>query len=630
MAATLAHRGPDGCGVWTSDAASIALGHRRLAVIDTTTLGSQPMSSANSQYVITFNGEIYNHLEIRSELLADGIRFRGDSDTETLIEAIACWGIERALAKANGMFAFALWDKSAHLLRLVRDRLGQKPLYYGWAGDALAFASELKALRAHADFTPKISSDALAAFLRHGHVPAPHTIYQDVYKLPAGTVLSIGSEVLLNRSLPLPSPYWSATETAQAGTAGLLDGSDGDITEKLHALLADAVRCCMVADVPIGAFLSGGIDSSVIVSLMQAQSPNPVRTFSIGFAEHGYNEADDAAEIARHLGTSHTSMCVTSADAQATIPQLPEIYDEPFADSSQIPTFLVSRLARDKVTVSLSGDGADELFGGYNRYGWAARVNKLFHLAPPATRRLASWAMTSIPPSRWDTLNRLPAFALPKRLRYRQLGDKLHKLAGVIDAPDRETMYQRLVSQWACPSKITRRVGEAPTVVSDPAQWPALPSFAQQMMLLDTLVYLPDDILVKLDRAAMAVSLEGRVPYLDHRVVEFAWRLPHRFKLRSGSTKWVLREILARYLPRHLFARPKMGFGVPIGDWLRSDLREWAESLLAPQRLKQSGYLDAATLASVWNEHLSGIRNWQHQLWTVLMFEAWREHVRVG
>ncbi len=626
MAATIAHRGPDDDGVWTNETAGVAFGHRRLAIIDLSPHGSQPMVAAGGQYVICYNGEIYNHLELRDELAALGVTFRGTSDTETLLEAIACWGLETALSKANGMFAFALWDDARRLLHLCRDRLGQKPLYYGWAGRTFLFASELKALQTHPDFAASIDRDALSAFLRHGYVPAPHTIYRNVSKLPAGTLLSIGRDEVRDRNAPEPRPYWSAITAAQRGGANRVEGSDAELIEQLQALLSDAVGKCMIADVPLGAFLSGGIDSSTIVALMQAQSTAPVRTFSIGFAEEGYSEAKDAAAVAQHLGTDHTELYVTSADAQAVIPDLPRMYDEPFADSSQIPTFLVSRLARRHVTVSLSGDGGDELFAGYSRYGWASRINRTYKLAPFAARRLMCRAITSVSPTHWDALNSAAARAIPRRFRHGQLGDKLHKLAAVIEAPGREAMYRRLVSQWPEPCQIARHAGESETILSNPDRWPTLQGFTQQMMLLDTLMYLPDDILVKVDRATMAVSLEGRVPFLDHRVMEFAWRLPQRLKLRDRTTKWILREILARHLPRDMFTRPKMGFGVPIGDWLRGDLRDWAESLLTPARLKDGGYFDTSILSRVWQEHLSSVRNWQYQLWTILMFEAWREN----
>lgn len=620
----LRHRGPDDGATWVDAPAGLALGHRRLSIIDLAPTGRQPMISANGRFVIAYNGEIYNFRNLRNELAGAGAKFRGHSDTEVLLAAISQWGLVPALERANGMFAFALWDREARTLHLARDRLGQKPLYYGWAGKAFVFGSELKALRRFPDFDTTLDNGALTLLLRHSAIPAPHSVYRDCWKLMPGTVLTIGADHVSRRSLPDPDAYWSATEAAVAGRADPFDMSDAEAIGSLDNMLRKAVDACMVSDVPLGAFLSGGVDSSLVVALMQAQSERPVKTFSIGFTEAAYNEADAAATVAGHLGTDHTELYITPADAQAVIPQLPQIYDEPFADSSQIPTYLVSQLARQQVTVSLSGDGGDEIFGGYNRYMWAKNLKRGIDLAPLPLRRLARHCLTGVAPRHWDTAFAAVAPLLPRRLRHTQVGDKLHKLAEIVDAPNREEMYWRLVSQWKQPCQAIPDVDEPATRLSDTASWPNLPDFTQQIMLLDALVYLPDDILVKLDRAAMAVSLESRVPFLDHSVFEFAWRLPLDQKVRNGTGKWILREVLARYVPRRLFERPKMGFGVPVGDWLRGDLREWAEDLLSEDRLKDGGLFQPEIVRDIWAQHLSGGRNLQHQLWPLLMFEAWR------
>lgn len=622
-ATALVHRGPDDGDAWADEAAGIAFGHRRLSIIDLSPTGRQPMVSAEGRFVIAYNGEIYNFRDLRNELEGAGAGFRGHSDTEVLLAAISHWGLIPALERANGMFAFALWDREERVLHLVRDRLGQKPLYYGWAGKAFVFGSELKALRRFPGFNATIDNDALTLLLRHSAIPAPHAIYHDCWKLLPGTILSIAPEQVAGRSLPKPEPYWSATDAAKAGAADPLDLSDTDAVEELDSLLRKAVDACLVADVDLGAFLSGGIDSSTVVAMMQAQSNKPVKTFSIGFTEANYNEAVAARTVAEHLGTDHTELYITPADAQAVIPKLPQIYDEPFADSSQIPTYLVSQLARQQVKVSLSGDGGDEIFGGYNRYAWANNLKRGIDLTPQSLRRMTRHCLAGVAPRHWDTAFAAIAPLLPRRLRHTQVGDKLHKLAEIIDAPNREEMYWRLVSQWKRPGQVIPGATEPATRLSDIASWPDLPDFTRQVMLLDALVYLPDDILVKLDRAAMAVSLESRVPFLDHRVFEFAWRLPLHQKVRKSTGKWILREVLARYVPRRLFERPKMGFGVPVGAWLRGDLREWAEDLLSEDRLKRGGLFQTEVVRDLWAQHLRGERNLQHQLWPLLMFEAW-------
>ena len=625
-ATSLAHRGPDDEGTWTDPQAGVALAFRRLAIIDLSQQGHQPMHSDCGRYVMVYNGEIYNYRELRTPLAEAGHAFRGHSDSEVLLAAIARWGFEKTLVRCNGMFAIALWDRETRCLHLARDRMGQKPLYYGRLGDSFGFASDLRALRHHPDFTGRIDLGATTLFLRYAYVPAPYSIYQGIGKLPPGTCLTLDfGDASRERSTPQPKPFWSAAEAAQDGLAAQLEGSSEDLLDRLDQLLRDAVRLCMVSDVPLGAFLSGGIDSSTVVALMQAQSNRPVRSFSIGFHETGFDEARHAAAVAKHLGTEHNELYVTPAETQAVIPELPRVYDEPYADSSQIPTFLVSRLAQQQVKVSLSGDGGDELFGGYNRYIWARDVDRAMGRTPKALRRAASGMVQGVPVACWEGAFKAVSPLLPKRLRYAQAGHKLHKLAGVFDAAGPEEMYQRLVSLWQTPAAVVRGGREPPTLVGDPSAWPALGGLIDRMCLLDSLTYLPDDILVKLDRASMAVGLEGRVPFLDHRVVEFSWRVPLEMKLRDGQGKWLLRKLLARYVPPALIERPKMGFGVPIGDWLRGDLRDWAESLLDERRLAEAGIFDPAPVRRVWRQHLEGRHNWQYQVWAVLMFEAWRE-----
>ena len=621
MARAIAHRGSDDAGVWVENAAGLALAHQRLSVLELSPAGHQPMLSASGRYVIAFNGEIYNHLVLREALA--GCVWRGHSDTETLLAAIAAWGVDATLKKCVGMFAFALWDREARTLILARDRFGEKPLYYGRQGEVFLFGSELKALKAHPVFQAEIDRDALALYLRHGYVPAPHSIYKGIFKLPPGTWVQVSARLEIGE----PIVYWSARQAADSGQRNLFDGREAEAVQELERLLQQSIVGQIMADVPLGAFLSGGVDSSVVVALMQAQSSRPVKTFTIGFKDQDYNEAAYAHAVATHLGTEHTELYVTPQQAMAVIPQLPHIYDEPFADSSQIPTCLVSKMAREQVTVSLSGDGGDELFGGYNRYLLGEKIGKIARFPLPLRRTIAGM-IASFPPEKWNAVMGFAFHLLPTKLRFANPGDKLHKLAGVVPSESAESLYLGLVSLWDNPTSVVLESKEPITVITDHGKWPDLPDLTQQMMVLDTISYLPDDILAKVDRAAMSVSLETRVPFLDHRVMEFAWRLPISMKVQRGQSKHVLRQVLYKYVPKELIERPKMGFSIPLDTWLRGPLREWAESLLDESRIKQEGFFEPTLIRKKWQEHLSGKCNWQHQLWVILMFQSWLEFTK--
>ena len=614
MNESLGHRGPDAGAVFVDAAAGVALAHRRLAVIDLSPGGAQPKHSADGRWVVVYNGEIYNYRDIRRDLEARGCRFVTESDTEVLLQACATWGVRGAAERFVGMFAFALWDRSARVLWLVRDRLGIKPLYYARDGKRLLFASQSKAFHRVPGWEPRVDRAALATYFRFGYVPAPLSIYQGVAQLEPGCIARFDAdgECAIER-------YWDAAEVARRGVADRLDLSDRDAAEALDALLRDAVKLRMIADVPLGAFLSGGIDSSLVVALMQAQNDRPVRTFAIGFRESGFDEAPHAAAVAKHLGTSHEELYVEPAAARDVIPDLPTWFDEPFADHSQIPTYLVSALARRHVTVSLSGDGGDELFAGYPRYALGRSLSQGASRVPSPLRRMLAGGLRSLSPEAWDAAVRL----IPAGARPAQAGYRAHKVAAMLGCGDPVALYREMMTQWLEPERLVVGGREPPLRAWSPR--PDLPDAVERLQLVDLVSYLPHDVLAKVDRASMAIGLEARVPILDHRVVELSWRLPFRFKQRNGQPKWLLRQVLDRYVPRSLVERPKMGFSVPIGAWLRGPLRAWADGLLAPARLEAAGYLDPAMVAAAWQAHLSGRSNEDTRLWAVLMFEAWRE-----
>jgi asparagine synthase (glutamine-hydrolysing) len=620
MARRIQHRGPDDAGVWLNEEGDLALAHQRLAIIDLTPAGHQPMISPCGRFTLVYNGEIYNHQDLRAELEDEGGHFDwcGHSDTETLLAALRHWGVEGALQRLNGMFAFALWDNAKRNLFLARDRMGEKPLYYGCSGGSFLFGSELKSLVAHPHWQGDIDRNALTLYMRHNYVPAPWSIYQGISKLPPAHFVVVRDS---GQEVSEPQRYWDLGQIAESGAAGA-KGTPEELVDELDGLLRDAVFRRMAADVPLGAFLSGGFDSTVVAALMQAQSAQPVKTFTIGFHEKDYNEAEHAMAVARHLGTDHTEFYVSPEEAVAVIPRLPAIWDEPFSDSSQIPTLLVSELARKHVTVSLSGDGGDELFFGYKRYTQGYQLWRTLRLFPLPLRQVLGRLMQAVPGAQLERLVRL----LPKRLQVPHLADRLPKLAEVIKENSGESYYQRLVSHWKDPAAVVRGGVEPDTLFDTPERLPKLPGLRERMMYLDSLTYLPDDILTKVDRASMAVSLEARVPLLDHRVVEFAWRVPTSLKYRDGKGKWLLREVLYRYVPRELMERPKMGFGVPIEHWLRGSLREWGEELLGEKRLQEEGLFDPAPIRKMWHEHVTGKRRWHYYLWDVLMFQAWLEH----
>ena len=629
MTDTLFHRGPDAGGVWLDEGAGLALGHRRLSIIELSEEGAQPMASACGRYILAYNGEVYNHLELREELLRNGkvMVWRGHSDTETLLACFVFWGVKETLRKVAGMFAFALWDKAERLLTLARDRFGEKPLYYGWAGkgsnQAFVFGSELKSLRAYPGFDNPVNRSALGLYFQFCTVPAPYSIYEEIFKVMPGTMLTLRAGVSVTKDVN-PETYWCLTDAVRNGLANQIV-DEKEAVSKLEYALRNAVALQAVADVPLGAFLSGGVDSSTIAALMQTQSARPVQTFTIGFDEAGFDESPYALAVARHLGTEHYELRVSADDVRSVIPLLPHLYDEPFADSSQIPTYLVCKAAKSSVTVALSGDAGDELFGGYNRYLWGKRIWNRIAWLPPQLRQLLGAGIQGFSVEQWDTLGR----TLPGGIQISRLGDKAHKMAYRMKAvKSLDDLYRSLVTVW--PNKINpvKNAAALPTQLDKTALVTAFSEAEHRMMLWDSLTYLPDDILTKVDRAAMGVSLETRAPFLDHRVAELAWELPLNMKIRGGTGKWVLRQLLYKYVPRELIERPKAGFAIPVGQWLRGPLRNWAEALLDEKRLKAEGYLDPVPVLETWRQHLSGRHDWTDRLWAVLMFQAWLEENR--
>ncbi|MFH1846068.1 MAG: asparagine synthase (glutamine-hydrolyzing) [Candidatus Omnitrophota bacterium] len=620
MAKSLISRGPDDRGDWVDASLGLALSHRRLSILDLSSGGHQPMLSFCGRYVIVYNGEIYNFKEIKEELIADGARFRTMCDTEVLLGAISRWGIKKTLSLLNGMFAFAVWDKKEQKIFLARDRVGIKPLYYGVQNNILYFASELKAVRANKFFKPEIDDDALNLFFRYSYVPCPASIYKNIGKLRQGCYAVISKDLGIKEEC-----YWDVLKFTQVFTSVPLQMSEQEAVLKTENILSDAVGKRMISDVPLGAFLSGGIDSSLIVALMQKQSSSPVKTFTIGFHEHAYNEAESAKHLAKHLGTDHTELYITPSEMKNVIPDLPGMYDEPFSDSSQVPTFLISKLTKKHVTVSLSGDGGDEVFAGYNRYIWADKVWNSISNLPLFFRKGMKKIIENVSPQGWDRFGRFGSRIFPDIFKHRQFGDKLHKLAGVLDSQSPDDVYFSLASDW----KHSDRLVLSKTADSSLGQMRGiktfLPDFVERMMFYDLVTYLPDDILTKVDRASMAVSLETRVPFLDHRVIEFSKQLPLAYKIKNRRSKWILREILYKYVPSDLLERPKMGFAVPVDKWLRGSLRPWAEDLLSENLIRKQGILNPEPIQKMWKEHLSKKRNWQHHLWDILMFQAWKE-----
>ena len=623
MAETLIQRGPDDAGVWVDEAAGLAFGFRRLSIIDLSPAGHQPMISASGRHVIAFNGEIYNAPQLRPELEGKGIAFRGHSDTEVILEACEAWGLTAAVERFVGMFAFAIWDRQERRLYLVRDRLGIKPLYYGRMGQTFFFGSQPKSFSFHPDWRPRLDVAALAEYLRCNYVPNRLSIYQGLHQVAPGGVVTVQDFSPVDGAYRLSKDlYWDFRSVARDGVRRRFQGDLQEAAEELERLLREAAACRMIADVPLGAFLSGGIDSSMVVALMQAESSTPVKTFSIGFPEADYDEAPYAKTVAEHLKTDHHELQVPASDALALIEKIPEWYDEPLADNSAIPTYLVSKFARSQVTVALSGDGGDELFGGYPWYGFGRMLGERLAVVPAPLRHAAAGGLRLLSHEAWDSL----AGMVPQNLRPERVGDRLHKLALLLDLPNPDEVYRYLVSQWHDPAAISplvERRGEGCWRGTGPSD---VPDFTERMMYFDTMSYLPDDILTKVDRASMAVSLEARVPLLDHRVVEFAWRLPPSFKIGGNSTKRVLRQVLQRYVPKELFDRPKQGFEQPIAHWLRGPLRDWAEANLSERQLSSEGVFDPVPIRARWEEHLSGRRNWQYPIWNILMFQEWKRH----
>lgn len=625
MTAALPHRGPDATNFWVDEAAGIAFGHRRLSVLDLSPAGAQPMRSDCGRLTVTFNGEIYNHLDVRAELEAAGAapNWKGHSDTETLLYAVRLWGIEKALQRFNGMFAVAVWDARDQTLTLGRDRFGEKPLFYGWIGGDLVFASELKAFAGHPAWAGSVDRGALTAFMRYAYVPAPSTIWKGIRKLNPGS-MTVFPKNTEPSDLPEPRMYWSMRQCMLTGQGDRV-ADPREATDRLETLLSQAVGRQLLSDVPVGALLSGGIDSSTIVALMQQHSSRPVKTFSVGFEETAFDEAGHAALVARHLQTDHTELNVTASDARAVIPRLAQIYDEPFADSSQIPTHLVSALARRSVTVALTGDAGDELFGGYNRHVWGRRLQAGFSALPVWLRRALQISIGTVAPEPANSIGRMFGTILPAGNRMARAGDLLAKIGRIAVAQTPEEMYRMLSSLDDDPAKVIRGGIEPRSWFSEQSEAEQPTDGLDRITLADVLSYLTDDILQKVDRAAMSVSLETRVPFLDREVAEFSCRVPPDMKVRDGQGKWLLRQVLDRHVPRSLVDRPKSGFSIPLNEWLRGPLQPWASDLLSPSRLEQQGWFDAGRVSQIWNEHRQGRRNHGSWLWNVLMVQAWAD-----
>jgi asparagine synthase (glutamine-hydrolysing) len=627
MIRTIAHRGPDDGGVWIDEKARVALGNRRLAIVDLSPEGHQPMESADGRYVITYNGEVYNFEELRNQLEHLGHGFRGRSDTEVILAAVVRWGLQASLKRFVGMFAFALWDRHDERLHLARDRIGKKPLYYGWFGDTFVFGSELKCLRAHPRFRADVDRNVLALYLSASYIPAPDTIYEGVSKLPPGTFMSVGLGG--HAASRAPASYWSARRAAEDGVADPLDLSEPEAIDAFDQVLLDAVRIRMRADVPLGAFLSGGIDSSTVVAAMQAQAHRPVRTFTIGFSQTDMNEAEYAKAVAAHLGTDHTELYVSDRDALSVVPRLATIFDEPLADPSAIPTLLLAELTRRHVTVSLSGDGGDELFGGYEHHHLVAKLWRWTRAVPGPARALAANGLGRVHAETWDRMSAALRPILPKKLRHRHPGPVLYRAGLAMKERDPEAFGRGVFAHWTDAGPLVIGSDAPPLALTHRDQWADLHDPIHKLMFLDLVTFLPDDIMVKVDRATMAASLEARAPLLDHRLVEFCWRLPISMKVRDGEGKHLLRQVLYRYVPRAMVDRPKKGFGAPIAGWLRGGLRDWADSLLDRRRLLDEGFFRPDPIVRRWAEHRAGRRDWSSPLWDVLTFQAWLEAQRL-
>ncbi|MFH2058531.1 MAG: asparagine synthase (glutamine-hydrolyzing) [Pseudomonadota bacterium] len=625
MADQMIHRGPDDAGLWYDNLSGIGLAHRRLSIIDLSSEGHQPMHSISGRYTIVYNGEIYNFQDLRANKAFEDITWRGNSDTEVLLAAIETWGVEKTLDCLNGMFAFALWDHQERSLILARDPMGKKPLFYGFNNNVFFFASELKALKAHPKFKPDIDRNVVSLLLRHSYIPAPYSIYKGIHKLIAGTFCRIGLDDIRHHRLPEVKKYWDLNQIAVHGIENQFMGSHEDLENHLEGILAKAVSRRMISDVPLGAFLSGGIDSSLVVALMQKISAKPVKTFTIGFESKAYNEAESARQVAAHLGTDHTELFVTPEQALDVIPKLPRLFDEPFADSSQIPTYLVSKMTRNHVTVALSGDGGDEMFAGYNRHFWGRHLFEKMNLFPVSLRKTAAGLVKTLSPGKWNSIFSKLGSVLPEKYRQTMPGDKLAKLSEILTIKDRKQFYYHLTSWWKDPKSIMINAHEPKTVLNSFDDWVPMEDFTHLMQLMDMLTYLPDDILTKVDRSSMGASLEARAPFLDRDVVAFSWQIPLDTKISKHEGKIILKKLLYKYVPEQLVNRPKSGFGIPLDTWLRHELFEWASDLLSFDKLRRQGYFNPKLVSDAWSAHLSGKNNYQYHIWNILMFQAWLE-----